>query len=244
MSEPRRLLLDPEISGFERELLGSWAEEQPNAVARDRAMGLATIAAGAALGAAAIGAKAGGSIAPKAAATSVAAIVKWLAIGVVVVGGTTSGVAYVARDRETDRETPTATAIPTATATATATATTTPTPAKTATDDMPSVTPSSLPSPARPTRADTLADQIAAMDAIRSALASGSGGRALRLVDDYERRFPRGAFVEEAEALRVEAIAKSGDRAAASRAADRFLAAHPNSPHAARVRALVKSAAP
>ncbi|HEY8073506.1 MAG TPA: outer membrane protein assembly factor BamD [Labilithrix sp.] len=241
MSEPRRLLLDPETSGFERELLGAWGAEQPSETARDRVMGLATIAAGAAVGAAALGAKAGGSIAPKAAATSIAAILKWLAIGVVVAGGAASGVAYVTRDRSIPTATATATATPIASATPTASATATAT--TSATDDTPAVTPSSLPA-ARATRADTLADQIAMMDAIRSAIASGNGGRALRLVDDYERRFPRGAFVEEAEALRVEAIAKTGDSAAAQRAADRFLAAHPGSPHAARIRALVKSSAP
>jgi hypothetical protein len=243
MSEPRRLLLDPETSGFERELLGAWGAEQPSETARDRVMGLATIAAGAAVGAAALGAKAGGSIAPKAAATSIAAILKWLAIGVVVAGGAASGVAYVTRDRSIPTATAPAIATATPIASATPTASATATATTSATDDTPAVTPSSLPA-ARATRADTLADQIAMMDAIRSAIASGNGGRALRLVDDYERRFPRGAFVEEAEALRVEAIAKTGDSAAAQRAADRFLAAHPGSPHAARIRALVKSAAP
>ncbi|HEY8075359.1 MAG TPA: hypothetical protein VIF62_14645 [Labilithrix sp.] len=233
MSEPRRLLLDPDAADFEHELLRAWGDEQPSRAARDRAMGLVAIA-----GAGAVGAHAVGALAPNAAATSVAAAVKWSTLGVILIGGATAGVSYVARDRHPDvgAETGTATpirtqiAVPTANARATA-------------EEIQSP-PSPSPRSARTPRADMLAEQIAMMDGVRAAIASGGGAHAVRLVDDYERRFPRGAFLEEAEALRVDAIAKTANFAATRHAADRFLVAHPSSPHAARIRTLSSAATP
>jgi outer membrane protein assembly factor BamD (BamD/ComL family) len=89
------------------------------------------------------------------------------------------------------------------------------------------------------TRASDLASQVAALDRARSALRAGDGARARRLVDDYEARYPSGAFVQEAEIVRIEALLAQGDRPAAQTAAGRFLAQYPSSPHASRVRALV-----
>jgi hypothetical protein len=48
----------------------------------------------------------------------------------------------------------------------------------------------------------------------------------------------------EASVLRIEALAKTGDRAAAKRAADAFLRANPASPYAARVQSLVGASNP
>jgi hypothetical protein len=46
---------------------------------------------------------------------------------------------------------------------------------------------------------------------------------------------------QEAWALRIEALVRAGDRAAAKRSADAFLLANPGSPYGPRVRALVES---
>jgi hypothetical protein len=44
---------------------------------------------------------------------------------------------------------------------------------------------------------------------------------------------------QEATLLRIEALARAGNGPAAKRLADRFLRAHPNSPHERRIRTLV-----
>jgi hypothetical protein len=48
----------------------------------------------------------------------------------------------------------------------------------------------------------------------------------------------------EATVLRVEALARAGDMAAARRTGDAFLASHPQSPYAARVRSLIGESNP
>ncbi|MGH7296275.1 MAG: outer membrane protein assembly factor BamD, partial [Polyangiaceae bacterium] len=74
------------------------------------------------------------------------------------------------------------------------------------------------------------------------ALAAGDAAGALRRVDAYDREFPRGALAQEATTLRIEALLRQGQRDAALRLADRFLAANPRSPYAARIRLLVQRA--
>jgi outer membrane protein assembly factor BamD (BamD/ComL family) len=61
----------------------------------------------------------------------------------------------------------------------------------------------------------------------------------VRLIDDYEARFPGGSLAQEATVLRIEALASQGDRQGASALGDRFVAEHPTSPYAARVRQLL-----
>jgi outer membrane protein assembly factor BamD (BamD/ComL family) len=63
--------------------------------------------------------------------------------------------------------------------------------------------------------------------------------RRSRLVDAYEAEYPGGAFTQEAEVVRVDALVREGNRAEAERAGKRFLSAYPKSPHAARVRTLL-----
>ncbi len=67
----------------------------------------------------------------------------------------------------------------------------------------------------------------------------GDPARGLALLDAYTTRFPHAAMIPEATVLRVEALTGAGDRPAAQRAADAFLAAHPESPYAARIRSLL-----
>jgi hypothetical protein len=126
--------------------------------------------------------------------------------------------------------------------------------------DPPTISPADLPAasatpaataliapPARsaaPAHDETLAAEIALFDRVRAAVNAGESDRALGLLDDYERRFPAGAFRQEAEVVRVQALLQKGNRAAATRAGERFLAAHPTSPHAARLRAMLNPSTP
>jgi hypothetical protein len=84
--------------------------------------------------------------------------------------------------------------------------------------------------------ASALTAELAALDAARSRLASGDASGALALLDVYARSYPRGRLVLEAEVLRIDALAKSGQMSAAKRRADAFLKRHPNSVLASRVR--------
>jgi len=259
MRDPRRLL-GGDASDFERELLRSWDAEQPSAAARAKVLAAMGIGAGAATAAAVkVGAAAaGGSLAPKAAAATLGgfAAAKWaaLAVGVAVVGATAGYVRHEAHVHETRSvmSAPASVAappppsiapsIPLATAETAPVETPVAAPVVAVAEDAPrarvvEARAKAVPAP----HPSALGEQVSALDSARRALAAGDAPAAVGALDDYAVRFPDGALVEEAEALRVQALLAAGDRAAATRAGDRFLAAHPNSPHAARVRALLAS---
>jgi hypothetical protein len=86
--------------------------------------------------------------------------------------------------------------------------------------------------PAKP----TLTEELAAVDAASSALRAGDGAGAMRMLDEYARRFPRGRLRLEASVLRIEALAKTGQRAEAARRAKAFLKRYPNSVLAPRLK--------
>lgn len=77
--------------------------------------------------------------------------------------------------------------------------------------------------------------EIALVDAARAAVQSGAHERALGLLSDYDARHPNGSFRPEVTVLRIEALAKTGRSAEASRLAQRFIAKHRGSPLAERV---------
>ena len=58
-------------------------------------------------------------------------------------------------------------------------------------------------------------------------------------LESYQALFPAGAMQTEAAALRVEALAAAGRRQEAVTSGRAFLAAHPQSPLAQRVRAVL-----
>jgi TolA-binding protein len=246
MSEPPRLLGDPTVTPFERDLLASWDTEQPSAEARARALAMAGAAAGTL--AATAGAVAG--TAPKAAAAGAAAFTKWVVIGAVILASAAGVGAVVAVTRSPQSDTA-------ATAKAPATTPTVPV-ASVATAEPPTVSPADLPTApsaaipsapatvhARPSTGDaTLSEEIASFDRARAALAAGRADQSLVLIDAYEKRFPTGTFIQEAEVLRVEALSRRGDHDAAVRVGQRFLAAHPTSPHAERIRAILQTSNP
>lgn len=92
--------------------------------------------------------------------------------------------------------------------------------------------------------AESLSLELAALEQSRAALAGRNYSTALRLLDDYARRFPKRRLDSEATVLRIEALAARGDRAAAARIGNQFLATHANSPYARRVRSLIGGSEP
>ncbi len=80
---------------------------------------------------------------------------------------------------------------------------------------------------------------MASLDRVRAALAGGDAARSLALVDAHEAAFPGGAFSQETVLLRIEALVKLGRRSEATALGRAFAAAHPTSPHLAKVRELV-----
>lgn len=241
----RRIVDDPDTPSFDRELLRAWDAQRPAPEALERAMALAPIAGAAtAAGAAANAGAAGGSVAPKAAAGA-GALAKWLLGAGAIVAVAGGGAAIARRASTPPATTTTATAAATPTVRASATPSAAAEPSATPVAALPEARPAHAPaSGAARAPKGTLDDEIAAMDRVREAVASKDAARTIALVDDYERRYPAGAFVEEAEVRRIEALAVAGDDARARSTAERFLRAHPASPHAARVRALVTPASP
>ena len=90
------------------------------------------------------------------------------------------------------------------------------------------------------TLASRLREESALIARARDAVRSGDYGAALAFLDTARAKFPDGVLVQERRMLEIEALWRSGKRAQASKLADAFLAAYPNSPHAARVRELQK----
>lgn len=73
----------------------------------------------------------------------------------------------------------------------------------------------------------------------RTELAAGNGRGALVVLGEIDRDVPRGVLGQERALVAIEALAASGQSAQAKRAAEAFLAAHPDSPHADRIRPYV-----
>lgn len=84
--------------------------------------------------------------------------------------------------------------------------------------------------------ASTLAAEALAIERARRALAAGSPSQAIELLDRYEQNSPTHALAPDALALRIHAEKARGNDAVARKLAERFLASHPNDPHAERVR--------
>lgn len=130
------------------------------------------------------------------------------------------------------RTAPTApTALPTAPLTAPAALPTTPLTAP----------PTAAPTPApTPTSLDELPAETALLRRAQAALTLhtvAAAREALDALDEHARRFPEGTLAEERDATRALALCVAGRVEAAQSAARSFLAAHPSSPLAHRVRA-------
>jgi len=237
VSDPRRLR--DEGTDLEQALLGSIRADGPTDEERRRAF--------AAIG---IG-LAGVGVAPKVgvakALAGASAATKGALIGVVALGAIATAVAWPrgAPATGTPAAAPPLAPAPVAASVPTATTTASPMPA------VPSLDVRALPNAPAPSgsapapraeppaeaRADTgLAAEIALLDEVRGAIATGDPSRALALLDRHGRS--NGSLVHEALALRIEALVASGDEEGARRTARAFLAAHPTSPLASRIRTL------
>ena len=241
MNDPDRLLTSQTTSSFDKELLESWSEQGPSEDARRNVLGLAGAAAAAGVAAATT------SIAPKALGAGVGLIGKWLSVGLAMALVVSTGVVLVRKTASPPTPSP-----PSTTEVVHASSPRMqPTPQTQPAPFVPStisdanrqpVQQASVPSatvhPHTPPTATAshLAVEIALLDQARQTLAGGGASKALATLDDYDHQFPNGALAQEAQVLRIEALDASGDHAGARTHGDRFLAAHPTSPHARHVR--------
>ena len=94
---------------------------------------------------------------------------------------------------------------------------------------------------ARAAEAVSLSQELAALDAARSTMARGDAQGALLLLDGYAKTCPQGRLKLEAELLRIDALAKSGQTQSARRHAEAFVRRHPGSVLAARARSYAET---
>jgi hypothetical protein len=80
-----------------------------------------------------------------------------------------------------------------------------------------------------------LGEELALLSEVRSSIQGGAGERALELLSRYEARFGQPILGMEADALRVDALCKSGQRDAARESARAFQNEWPGSPLERRV---------
>ena len=92
----------------------------------------------------------------------------------------------------------------------------------------------------RATDSSRLAEESRMVIEARRALQAGDFATTLRLLDSAAATFPNGALRQEREALAIQALARSGQRVAAAKRAASFLAAYPESPHAADIKAFTR----
>lgn len=98
------------------------------------------------------------------------------------------------------------------------------------------VSPEATPSVgARPTRAE----ELATLDSVRAALTAKNPRAALAELDQYESRYPSLTFGLQAQLLRIEALAATGQPQAARDLAATFVSANPDSVHTPKLRAFV-----
>jgi hypothetical protein len=89
-------------------------------------------------------------------------------------------------------------------------------------------------------RTTRLREERRMLEEARDTLRRGDASGALQKLDQARIRFPGGVLVQEREALGIEALHSSGQRAAASARAAAFLRAYPQSPHATRMQSFLQ----
>jgi TolA-binding protein len=84
-----------------------------------------------------------------------------------------------------------------------------------------------------------LSFEIRMLDQARTALRANNPTQAIALLGQYLKRYPKGAFRQEAAVLRIEALAVAGSRGRAASEAARFIAKNPRSPHVEKLKRLL-----
>lgn len=102
---------------------------------------------------------------------------------------------------------------------------------------QPGIAPSTPSAPSTPK--PNLAGEAALLDRARAALGAGDPSGAIAALDEHRKGYARPMLGIEATVLRIDALSRLGDRARARSLGEAFLAQHPDSPHAARVRSLI-----
>jgi len=223
MTDPKRLL-DGEGSEFERELLSTLARERPGR-ALSRRMRQSLLAVGVLTSA----------------KTGLAGFVALAGVVSLGVGG-----GWLALRHPSQPSPPAAvSSVPAVTHIALTEPTSAPPAASTpmaAESAPPPEAPVAAPAPrpsAAPGSARDLREQIAWLDRVRVAVRAGDGTSALAELSQYPRKFPRGEFAQEVTVLKVEALVQNGQLAAARSLGNKFVNAHPESPHVERIQRLI-----
>lgn len=81
-----------------------------------------------------------------------------------------------------------------------------------------------------------LREELSHIARVESALKGGNPAKALALLTEYRRRFPRPRLGLEAEVLTIQALSENGSVSAARKRAQRFLEKYPTSPLGARAK--------
>jgi TolA-binding protein len=217
MTEPERLL-EGGGSELERELLGALATERPSpALSRRMRQGLMTV---------------GVLTTAKLSAAGIVALASVVSLG--------AGAAWIAARAGGEHAVAHASAASAVARAVARVASVAPAVPSSPPPDAPAPPPHpSSPSVALPSATSDLREQIALLDRARSAVRSHDSREAFAALAAYGKRFPRGEFWQEATALKIEALAQSGQVGAARALGKRFVAAHPESPHVERIERLV-----
>jgi hypothetical protein len=104
------------------------------------------------------------------------------------------------------------------------------------TPSMPSVATAPAGSTRGASNRGDVAAEVRLLGDAQSAMRAGEPERALLLLDEHARRYPKGALGEERDAARIGALCTLGRISEAREATDRFLRAAPLSPHAGPLR--------
>lgn len=82
--------------------------------------------------------------------------------------------------------------------------------------------------------ADPLAEEVAILSKATSALRAGRPAEGLRLLNEHQRKFPKGRLAEERRSARIQALCALGKRTEAEAELARLAKSSPRSPHLAR----------
>jgi hypothetical protein len=257
MSEPRPLLTEDPTNPYAR-LLGSAELDVAPREGRARLLAGLGLQAATVLGTTTVAAAASG-------AGGVTAVAKWIAVGMIS-GFATTGSFHVLERRLSDNGgeahvAPPAIRVPAAnrgpeqlapvvrSETATeqvsesrADRRETELPKRRIASPLPAARPESEPTP-KAAATDTLAAEVAALDRARRALDERDPSRALSMLDAHAAGFGKPRLGPEATLLRIETLVAAGRREDARRLGQRLLSVDPATPHAERVRKILRDLA-